>query len=156
MNRLNPSRIVEIGFSRIVEGDMSVFADAEHDNVDFHLFKKGCIPGAFGFRIASGAVDVVYRTEGQLAENGILEERAETLGHVGGKADVFVHVIGVDARPIDVRACAESIKRFVLRRCGGENHVDFRLFFEQRDNDIGGIVSGGVSHFGTGIVNADG
>ena len=93
---------------------MSVFADAEHDNVDLHLFKKGCIPGAFDLRVASGAVDVAYRAEGELAENGILEKRAEALGCVGGKTDIFVHVIGVDARPIDIFAFTKRGKRFVL------------------------------------------
>ena len=146
--------VVEIGNPGIVEGDVSVFADAHHDDVGGIGLQKLGVTGALSLGVDGATVDEADALEGNAVKDVLTEETAEALiGIFFGKADVFVHVERVDAGPVDVVKGDELFKHLVLGGSGGKDHVDL-FFFRQQLLDLGADVFRGESaHLLAGVAD---
>ena len=81
------------------------------------------------------------------------QEIAESLGRIGGKADVFVHVEGVYPPPLNALICHEGGQNLVLRGCGGKDHVDLVTVGKKFLYLCGNIRRGGRAHLGAVGIN---
>ena len=78
---------------------------------------------------------------------------AEPLRRIGGKSDIFVHMIGVDAVPFDLFVFCKRRKHLVLRGRRRKDHVDLFLFRQKLRDLRLDVPRGGVPHLRTGIAN---
>ena len=111
---LHGARIGEVGDGRVVEGDVSVFADAETNDVDRRLREQGRIARALRIRIVRLARDAVKRRGADAVEHVFALVVAKARGMIRADAGVFVHVEKRDARPVHGGA-GERVEQFVLR-----------------------------------------
>ena len=58
---------------------------------------------------------------------GAAAEIAEPLLRIGGKADMFIDVEGMDTPPVDPAFPAQRAEKFVLRRRGGKDNAHLLL-----------------------------
>jgi hypothetical protein len=70
------------------------------------------------------------RAEGQVLEQMPLQPIAEALRGCFGKAEVFIHVKRLDARPGDIALVNQSREHVDLTGRGREDHPDTILYFE--------------------------
>ena len=96
----------------------------------FTLGELVLISVALCLGVLGGDVDVEHLLEVGRPEDMLLQEVTEALGRVGGKADVLVHVEGVDAVPRDLFVGGQPPQHLVLGGGGGEDHVDGLLGFQ--------------------------
>ena len=145
--------VMEVCHGGIVEGDVAVLANAHDHDIGGVLTEQSGVAVALGLGILCGDVDVEHLLEVGQPEDMLLQEVAEALGRVSGKADVLVHVEGVDAVPGDLLIGRQSPQHLVLGGGGGEDHVD-RLLLLQQGQDAGlDIPRGGGTHLGAGVVD---
>ena len=137
--------VVEISDMGIVEGDMAILPDAHENDIHF-LFRQDGIVAGHQLPGISLAADVVHLPERQFVENGAAEEIAEPLRRIGGKADIFIHVEGMDAPPVDAAFPAQRAEKFVLRRRGGKDNAHLLLGREQLAKIRPGFRGGGFTH----------
>ena len=84
---------------RLVEGDVAVFADTAHEQVDAAGLDDGLlIGGALGGEVGGVAVEDVDVLLGlvDMVEQVLVHEGVVALGMLHGKADILVHVEGND------------------------------------------------------------
>ena len=147
--------IVEVGNAGIVEGDVAVLTDAHDHDIGRVLFKKGGVAAALGLGIV-GRIDVIDRAEGDKREDMLGKEVAKALGSVLGKADVLVHMEGVDARPVDRLVGDERGQHLILRGGGGKDHIDVLALLEQGADPCGDLGGGEGAHGGAALLDLNG
>ena len=98
--------VIKFGDPRIIERDVSVFTDTHNYDIGGIVCQKLRVALALCGAVGCGAFDEIDGFEGDLAEDMIGEISAEALIlQFLGEADVFVHMVGVDASPFDVGIC---------------------------------------------------
>lgn len=145
--------VMEVRHGWIVEGDVAVLPDAHDHDVGGVLTEQGGVAVALGLGVFSGDVDVEDLLEVGQPEDMLLQKVTEALGRVGGKADVLVHVEGVDAVPRDLFIGGQAPQHLVLGGGGGEDHVDGLLLLQERQDTGLDVTGGGGAHLGAGIVD---
>jgi len=93
--------IVEVSDMRIVEGNVSVLANANAGDVQRMLPQQACVPRAFRVQILSIAIQVMYVREADFVEYAALKEITKTLRRVVGESNVLIEMEGRYARPIN-------------------------------------------------------
>ena len=73
--------------------------------------------------------------------------RAEALGRIGRKADIFIHMKGTDAGKINALIRAQRRQKFRLGGRGGKDHVDFFFFLQQLPDSGGNIKNCSATRF---------
>ena len=119
---------IEVG-GRIVERDMSVFADADERNIDRLFLQMGPEPVAETpeiFRFPVHQIHFLHR-HGQFADEAFRQILPKT-GRMGdGKSDILVEMEHGYFAPVDPRFLQQSGKHFELTRSGGQDHAAFAL-----------------------------
>ena len=123
---------------RIVEGEMAVDADAAADDVKGSGVEFGGVVGC-GLRGIVAGDEKMRGGEGEMIEDCAAQPEGETLRCVGGEADVFIHVEGGDAGPIDRGLGTEGREHFTLAGRGGENDADAGLGGESGADGVGNV-----------------
>lgn len=131
-HNLDGEWIVEVG-GRVVECKVAVYANAAAHNID----RRGAELRGVVCRRLHGIVaglDQMHGGEGEVIEDCAAQPHAETLRRIRGKAEIFVHVEGSDARPVDFFLCAQRSEHFALAGRGGEDHSHAWLRTKTRAN----------------------
>ena len=142
LDHLDPNRIIKIGDRRIVERQMSVFANSETDQI-----YRRCFQQAFVVLLGFFRINQMNLTQWQPVEQPLLEKGGKTLRGSGTQPDVFVHVEGNDSLPIDPLGFTKGGEHFVLRRSGSKNRPNCLLFAESISQKISGCLCRRISHF---------
>ena len=120
-NLFDQLRILKIRDSGVVEGYVRVFADAEEYDVR-RIFRHQLRVSYAG--VGTVGVEIIHLAEGHPTENMLVEIMPEALRLCAGEADIFVHVEGSHAAPVDVRLERKGAKRLILRRSRGKYRID--------------------------------
>jgi len=94
--------VVEIGYIRIIECNMTVFSNSQTDNIDRMTKQQFGITFAFFFKVFCLSVQIVYSLERDFVEDALTEKISETLWGFRMNADVFIHVESVDSAPVNL------------------------------------------------------
>src|SRR5450631_1430127 len=125
---------------RIVERDVSVFADAEKCDVDGCGRQLLAYLASYGRGISVVAVDLVKIDDSGLANQVLHQELAETCGVSDGQADVLVEVKGFDFGPVDVRRCREGVQEVELRCARGGDDAGVGAVGDRAADGGGGLI----------------
>jgi hypothetical protein len=122
-HNLDGTRIVQVCW-RIVEGEVTVRANAEQDEIDRSLGQKRCVVRACSFRIDSG-IDWLEANGGEVMDELVREPVCEALWRILSQPDVLVHVEGRDALPVDGGLTAKRGEHLALAwgRCQNQAKV---------------------------------
>ena len=72
------------------------------------------------------------------------------VAELGPQADVLVHMVSVDAIPLDIGICDQRLQHIVLGGSSSEDHVDLSLFAQQLPDLVVNIHSSDLTHLITG------
>jgi len=85
--------------------------------------------------------DQVNRAESDAREQVTRQPSPEALRRIRGKSEIFVHVEGCDAPPVDIALASKGIQHLRLARCRREDHPHVALPSEvvaERRSDVRG------------------
>src|SRR6202162_3330539 len=128
---------IEIG-GRIVERDMSIFADTQKRDID-RRSGDGIADAADYFGGLLTPIEQVIFADTCLRDQSILKKFAETrrVGH--GETDIFVEVKELNSLPDDICCGGESFEKFELRRGAGADDTSATLLCDGT-TDRGGCL----------------
>jgi hypothetical protein len=98
---LDPRRIVEVRRSRVVERDVSVFAESDEREIERTLGEQGGIAGDLVVDIWGIAFEIVHGSGPASFVNPRAQPVPETCRMLGVYSDVLVHMKDHHALPVD-------------------------------------------------------
>ena len=102
IHNLHSQRIIEESDMWIIKRNVSVFAHPHKDNVRGIITQEFLIIRTNLFRCLILIVDIIYGFERHEIEYMFSEVVAESLRCIRRKANVLVHMVGIDSPPINI------------------------------------------------------
>ena len=134
-------RIVEIGFMRIVEADVTVLPEPQKRNVDGRSREECGVTRAFQFDIGGVARQIVNCTGLNAIRDVLPDPATKTERVIGANAFVFVDVEYIYRLPIDIGHGRQQADHLQLRVGRREEDAGAALLENRRTNQRAGVAS---------------
>ncbi len=122
-DNLDGHRVGKVGHRRVVEGNVSVFADTDETHVDRSLGEEGAVAAALRLQIGGVAVHIMHSAERNAVRQPSLQPQPETRRVRGLDTGILIQMERFDRTPVDVPVQHEGVDEVELGVARAYHHA---------------------------------